>query len=489
MNSLRDPFAIRSRPALSILIQKAASARTEAIEAASKIEIPTFETIAENTQTKLESLAGSMAFSVPRNVPSFTNPNREREDQIWSAVTGKVHSPKSPHIRGGSIGIGSITGAAGGFFKDRELPMYKDKPYYYTGSYRRRKIWQRKRFWGILVFFIFGLYWFGVFSGEQQGKTKKIPFFKGGKWQWKAGEVINWDERREKVKEAFVLSWNGYEKHAWGTRSHLNLSCFLCPNSQCIRTLGYDIWHPVSKTKMQMAPEGLGWIIIDALDTLMLMNLTIQLSHARQWVSQSLNWEQDQNVNTFETTIRMMGGLLSAHYLQKELNIKAEDDNNDLYIEKATDLAERLLGAFNTKSGVPYASVNLKTTAGVPSHADDGASSTAEAATLQLELKYLAKLTGEADYWRKAERAIQAIDNNGAKDGLVPIFIYATTGEFRGQEIRLGSRGDSYYGMFLFGYYVIFNTRLTSLPKSIYSSNICKRMAKNPTTWTCTMKP
>ena len=210
MNSLRDPFAIRSKPALTILVQKAASARTEAIEAASKIEIPTFETIAENTQAKLESLAESMAFSVPRNVPAFTNPNREREDQIWSAVTGKVHSPKSPHGRGG------IVGAAGGFFKDKELPMYKDKPYYYTGSYRRRKIWQRKGFWGILVFFIIGLYWFGIFSEEQRDRTKKIPFFRGGKWQWKSGEVINWDERREKVKEAFLVSWEGYEKHAWG---------------------------------------------------------------------------------------------------------------------------------------------------------------------------------------------------------------------------------------------------------------------------------
>lgn len=230
-----------------------------------------------------------------------------------------------------------------------------------------------------------------------------------------------------------------------------------------------------------MAPEGLGWIIIDALDTMMLMNLTTQLSHARQWVSQSLTWDQDQDVNTFETTIRMLGGLLSAHYLQKELNIKPEDDNDDLYIEKATDLAERLLGAFDTNSGVPYASVNLKTTAGIPSHADNGASSTAEAATLQLELKYLAKLTGEADYWKKAEKAIQAIDNNGVKDGLVPIFIYATTGEFRGQEIRLGSRGDSYYGRY--SPTLIRPTQLMiSCLKNISSSNTYKPRARNLST-------
>lgn len=216
MNSLRDPFALRSKPALAILIHKAASARTEAIEAASKIEIPTFETLAENTQAKLESLAESMAFSVPRNVPSFTNPNRELEDHSWSAATGKVHSPKSPHARSSTIGIGNITGAAGGFFKDKELPMYKDKPYYYTGSYRRKKLWQRKGFWGLFVLLVVGLYWLGIFSGDQEERTKKIPFLKGGKWQWKSGEGIDWEERREKVKEAFLMSWNGYEKHAWG---------------------------------------------------------------------------------------------------------------------------------------------------------------------------------------------------------------------------------------------------------------------------------
>ncbi|CRK42370.1 hypothetical protein BN1708_016926, partial [Verticillium longisporum] len=75
----------------------------------------------------------------------------------------------------------------------------------------------------------------------------------------------------------------------------------------------------------------------------------------------------------------------------------------------------------------------------------DGASSTAEVTTLQLEFKYLAKLTGEKYYWDKVEKVMQVVDDNGAQDGLVPIYIYATSGKFRGSNIRLGSRGDSYY--------------------------------------------
>jgi len=193
----------------------------------------------------------------------------------------------------------------------------------------------------------------------------------------------------------------------------------------------------------------MGWIIIDALDTMMLMNLSSELGHARQWIHHNLTYDQDHDVSTFETTIRMLGGLLSAHYLTTSFpGVYAPVDDglsNDMYIEKASDLADRLLGAFDTQSGVPLASVNLHTTKGIPSHADAGASSTAEATSVQLEMKYLAKLTGEDAYWHKAEHVMKVVDDNHMDDGLLPIFIYADQGTFRGNNIRLGSRGDSYY--------------------------------------------
>lgn len=238
-----------------------------------------------------------------------------------------------------------------------------------------------------------------------------------------------------------------------------------------------------------MVPNGLGWIIVDSLDTLMIMNLTSRLTHAREWVSTSLNYDQDHEVNTFETTIRMLGGLLSAHYLSSTFPNMAplldDDKGEDLYLEKATDLADRLLGAFNSESGVPYASVNLKTMKGVPSHVDGGASSTAEAASLQLEFKFLAKLTGEKNYWDKAEKVIQVIDDNGRPDGLVPIFIYAHSGGFRGENIRLGSRGDSYYGKKPCW------ARLYSeclRRQNTLSNNTYKPQSKNPCTSTCGTK-
>ena len=203
MNSLRDPFAIRSKPPLAILVQRLASPTTD-----SNTKLPTVEAIAENTQAKHESVAEPMAFAVPRHVPSFDNPDREREDRVWSAVTGVP-------ARGGNTALGNITGAASSLFKDKGLPMYKDKPYYYTSSHRRTRIWKRKRYWGVFLIAIFGLYWLGFLSGD--GQPKGMQFLKGAKSPWKSEDVINWEERRDKVKQAFLQSWEGYERNAWGT--------------------------------------------------------------------------------------------------------------------------------------------------------------------------------------------------------------------------------------------------------------------------------
>ncbi|KAJ6108304.1 Glycoside hydrolase family 47 [Penicillium sp. IBT 18751x] len=231
-----------------------------------------------------------------------------------------------------------------------------------------------------------------------------------------------WEKHREEVKDVFVTSWDAYSKYAWGK----------------------DTFHPISKRGEQMSPSGLGWIIVDSLDTLMVMNLTSQLSEARKWLKRDLTYDQDQDVNTFETTIRMLGGLLSAHYLSTQLpDISSRHDH--IYLERAIDLADRLLAAYDSPAGIPYSSVNIGTRQGLKSHTDNGASSTAEATTLQLEMKYLANLTGNGVYWEKAENIMQVVDDHRKPDGLLPIFVSPDTGNFRSRIIRLGSRGDSYY--------------------------------------------
>ncbi|KAK1533468.1 glycosyl hydrolase family 47 [Colletotrichum paranaense] len=274
----------------------------------------------------------------------------------------------------------------------------------------RRRI--RNVFIGIVVSAVLIACLRGYFSGDALGYMQYSP----------QAQFVDWYDRREEVRDAFLTSWNAYKKHAWGN----------------------DVFHPMSKRGENMSPKGLGWIIVDSLDTMMLMNLTQPLADARRWLHRSLTWDQDQDVNTFETTIRMLGGLLSAHYLSTQLP-HAASKRDSVYLSKAIDLADRLLVAFDSNSGIPFASVNIGKREGIASHADGGASSTAEAATVQLEMKYLSHLTGNDVYWKKAERVMKVLDDQKMEGGLLPIFVHPSHGQFTTREIRLGSRGDSYY--------------------------------------------
>ncbi|KAI9776346.1 MAG: mannosyl-oligosaccharide alpha-1,2-mannosidase [Geoglossum umbratile] len=422
----RDPFGLHHKLSVLSILQTRVSVAADSVgaDSAAALSRQTLEASKQAIQTGKQAPEGpgvppdGMSFSLPNNIPSFTNPQRRFEDSRWGS-SGAVHGQRSSAV--GNRAVGSAGNGLGGYFKDKDLPLYKDKPFTYASSRRKRSLWRRKRVFAGAMLFLGLLYWLGLFSDM-------VPKRSGWSKTNQRPKAMDWDGRRERVKEAFIESWEAYESYAWG----------------------YDEFHPISKSGRQMVPKGLGWIIVDSLDTMMLMNLTQKLSSAREWISTSLDYDQDHDVNTFETTIRMLGGLLSAHYLSSTFPemaplAKGEKVDEDLYLEKATDLADRLLGAYESPSGIPYASINLKTMEGILSHSDAGASSTAEAGTLQLEMKYVAKLTGEKSYWDKAEKVMQVIDDNAVKDGLVPIFIYATTGQFRDSTIRLGSRGDSYY--------------------------------------------
>ncbi|SMN21984.1 similar to Saccharomyces cerevisiae YJR131W MNS1 Alpha-1,2-mannosidase involved in ER quality control [Maudiozyma saulgeensis] len=221
----------------------------------------------------------------------------------------------------------------------------------------------------------------------------------------------------------------------------------------------YDVYGPISHSHRNMPRSGqpLGWIIVDTIDTLMLgYNYTTNKSNKKEfleqiqfvenWVENDLDYNMDSEVNIFETTIRMLGGLLSGYYLSTDLNI----GNPEVYLNKAIDLADRLSLSFaNSPSGIPYSSVNLRTGEAIKNHVDNGASSTAEFTTLQLEFKYLASITGNKTYWKLAEQVYEPLYkvNNILEqyDGLVPIYTLPDTAQFWGRNIRFGSRGDSFY--------------------------------------------
>jgi mannosyl-oligosaccharide alpha-1,2-mannosidase len=225
------------------------------------------------------------------------------------------------------------------------------------------------------------------------------------------GRVAGPTERQQQVIGTFKWAWKGYKDFAWG----------------------HDELLPVSKKHSEWFHLGL--TLVDSLDTMMLMGLEEEYNEARDWVAHSLDLNQNVDVNLFECTIRVLGGLLSMYSLSGK---------DEMYLEKAKDLGDRLLHAFNDKSGVPFSDVNLKTLhAHKPKWGSD--SSTSEITTIQLEFRELSRLTGDPKYDEAVTKVMLHVKDLPKTDGLVPIFINANSGKFSGNTITLGARGDSYY--------------------------------------------
>ena len=68
-------------------------------------------------------------------------------------------------------------------------------------------------------------------------------------------------------------------------------------------------------------------------------------------------------MSVFETNIRIVGGLLSAHLLARKAGVPDLPHGwpcQGPLLSLAEDVVQRLLPAFNTPTGMPYGTVNLK---------------------------------------------------------------------------------------------------------------------------------
>ncbi len=101
-------------------------------------------------------------------------------------------------------------------------------------------------------------------------------------------------DRQAAVVAAFRHAWKAYQAHAWGK----------------------DELRPISKDSNEWF--NLGLTLVDSLDTMWLMGLGAEFEEARAWVEGQLVIAQDKDVNLFETTIRVLGGLLSAYHLTQD---------------------------------------------------------------------------------------------------------------------------------------------------------------------------
>ncbi|XP_032396262.1 endoplasmic reticulum mannosyl-oligosaccharide 1,2-alpha-mannosidase isoform X1 [Etheostoma spectabile] len=219
-------------------------------------------------------------------------------------------------------------------------------------------------------------------------------------------------DRLEAVRDAFRHAWKGYKEYAWG----------------------HDELKPISRSFGEWF--GLGLTLIDSLDTMWILGLKEEFAEAKDWVEKELSFDKNVDVNLFETTIRILGGLLSTYHLT----------GDQLFLEKAKDLGFRLMPAFKTPSKIPFSDVNIgKGIAHPPRWTSD--STLAEVTSIQLEFRELSRLTQDPQYQEAVNEVMRLVHKlPGKQDGLVPMFINTNSGQFTHKGVfTLGARADSYY--------------------------------------------
>jgi mannosidase alpha-like ER degradation enhancer 2 len=212
----------------------------------------------------------------------------------------------------------------------------------------------------------------------------------------------------QRVRAECLHAWNNYERYAWG----------------------HDALKPLSKTPHDWYGQSLLMTPVDALDTLILMNLDAEADKARDLIVRELSFDRDISVKNFEITIRLLGGLLSGYQLTGDKRLLA----------LAEDLGNRLLPAFNSPTGLPYVYVNLRTGA-----TRDPISNPAETGTLLLEFGTLSKLTNNPVFYDKAKRALVETYKRRSPLGLVGSSINVETGAWVDPESHVSGGIDSYY--------------------------------------------
>src|SRR5258705_6563594 len=223
-----------------------------------------------------------------------------------------------------------------------------------------------------------------------------------------AAQQPNQKKLAAEVKAEFLHAWNGYKKYAWS----------------------HDDLKPLTKTYHDWYTQPLLMTPVDSLDTMIIMGMKDEAAQTKQYIIENLSFDKDIEVQNFEITIRLLGGLLTNYQLTGDKRL----------LSLAEDLGNRLLPVFNSPTGMPYRYVNLRT-----GKVRNPVSNPAETGTLLIEFGTLSKLTGKAIFYEKARRALVETYQRRSAIGLVGEWINVETGQWTNTDSHISGAIDSYY--------------------------------------------
>jgi mannosidase alpha-like ER degradation enhancer 2 len=236
---------------------------------------------------------------------------------------------------------------------------------------------------------------------------------------------------RGEVEALFYHGYNNYMEHAFPLDELKPLSCS-----------GSNVFGGYALT------------LIDSLDMLALVGDDAEFFKQIDYIDKHIHFDAELRVSVFETTIRVIGGLLSAHVLALKLVEKYDGrySYNGCLLRKSVIIADKLMPAFDTPTGIPYNEIHLKS--GV-AKALGHTTCPAGAGSLVLEFGLLSQLTGNCTYLRAAKNALTGVWKHRSAHNLVGTIIDIFSGAWLNNEANIGASIDSFYE-YIFKAYVVF---------------------------------
>ncbi|MEE6511785.1 hypothetical protein FKM82_018553 [Ascaphus truei] len=176
----------------------------------------------------------------------------------------------------------------------------------------------------------------------------------------------------------------------------------------------------------------------------------------------TVDFDIDVNASVFETNIRVVGGLLSAHLLSRRAGMDLEPGwpCAGPLLRMAEDAARKLLPAFDTPTGMPYGTINLLN--GV-NPTETPVTCTAGIGTYIIEFASLSRLTGDPVFERAARKALKGLWESRSELGLVGNHIDVMTSKWVAQDAGIGAGVDSYFEYLVKGAILLQDEELMSM--------------------------
>lgn len=225
------------------------------------------------------------------------------------------------------------------------------------------------------------------------------------------------EQRRLEVKRVFQKSWASYKAKAWMK----------------------DALRPISGKSVDQFS---GWAatLVDSLDTLWMMGMREEFYEAVAAVATiDFGKSTSSTVNTFETCIRYLGGLLAAYDLS----------GHKALLQKAIEVGDLLYAGFNTDNGMPVDFINFESAKEGSGLIVESQVVSASPGTITLEFSRLSQLTGDHKYYAAVSQVMDLFyqNQNATKlPGMWPMMVSMSKKDVvLGYQFTIGGNADSLY--------------------------------------------